>query len=438
MATVVSKRKFVCVDLKDNHNKYWDVTLFDNGDVLTEWGRVGYGETNGVHLSTQSKTHSGVGQHFVDKKIGEKYAKGYKEIDTIDADVGSGVKSKTVSSSSLQKIAQEQIVSKHPLTQKLIAYLTKVNAHNIYEASGGKIEYSDSDGLLKTARGIITQNAIDEARDLLDKIGNKVNARKFKDDSTIELVENYLTIVPQHMGMKRFTVDGFLPDLAAVQKQNDLLDSLSASFTAATTAKPKADGKTDNVVEAPKVFDAKLELVEDGKIFDRIRRLYESTMNRVHSCYGAKIKSIYTVEIAPVVEAFEAKGKPLGNVMELWHGTKHCHVLSILKGGLIVPPTGSQYVTGRMFSNGVYFALQSSKSLNYATGYWGGNKSDRMFMFLCSTALGRYYIPSGPTSSKPPTGYHSYWAKPGKSGVMNDEIIIFNTSQCNLDYLLEF
>jgi poly [ADP-ribose] polymerase len=434
MAKVIEAHELVCVDIKTNHNKFYHIELFDNNDVLGKWGRCGYGN------SSQEKLYPGIGRHGMQRKMSEKYAKGYKEIETIATDSGmSSGTVKTVSSSSLQKIAQEQIVSKHPLTQKLIAYLTKVNAHNIYEASGGKIEYSDSDGLLKTARGIITQNAIDQARDLLDKIGNKVNARKFKEDTTIELVENYLTIVPQHMGMGRFTVESFLPDVTAVQKQNDLLDSLSASFTAATTVKPKADGKKDDkAVEAPKVFDAKLELVEDGKVFDRIRKLYESTMNRVHSSYGTKIKSIYTVEIAPVVEAFEAKGKPLGNVMELWHGTKHCHVLSILKGGLIVPPNSSQYVTGRMFGNGVYFALQSSKSLNYATGYWGGTRGDRMFMFLCDVALGKYYVPSGSTSSSPPSGYHSYWAKPRQSGVMNDEIIVQKTYQCNLAYLLEF
>lgn len=438
MPTVISKRKFVCVNLRENNNKYWDVTLFDNDDVLTEWGRVGYGETNGVHLSTQSKTHSGVGQRFVDKKIDEKYAKGYKEIDAIDASVGNNGKPKIVVSSNLQKIAQEQIVNNHPQTQKLITYLTKVNAHNIYDVTGGKIEYDISDGLLKTARGIITQNAISEARDLLNNIGTQIHKKKFEDNTTISLVENFLTIVPQNMGMRRFTVKSFLPDISAVQKQNDLLDALDASFTAAIKAKPKKEGEKTVEVEKPKVFDCKLELVEDGKIFDRIQKLFNSTSNRVHSSYGMKIKQIYTVEIASVLKSFELNKKRINNVMSLWHGTKHCHVLSILKQGLVVPPSSSSYVTGRMFSDGIYFALQSSKSLNYANGYWGGSKGDKMFMFLCDVALGNYYIPSGPTSKKPPKGYDSYWAKPHKSGVMNDEIVIFNTNQCNLTYLLEF
>jgi len=434
MAKTVEAHELVCVDLKTNHNKFYRIELFDNDDVLGKWGRVGYGN------KSQEKMYPGIGRHGMQRKMAEKDRKGYKEIETITSDNGtSNVKSKTVSSNSLQKIAQEQIVSKHPLTQKLIAYLTKVNAHNIYEVSGGKIEYSDSDGLLKTARGIITQNAIDKARNLLNSIGTLVHRKKFEDDNTIELVEDFLTIVPQHMGMKRFTVQGFLPDVAAVQKQNDLLDSLSASFTAATTAKPKADGKKANkVVSAPKVFDAKLELIEDGKVWDRIRRLYESTMNRVHKSYGTKIKSIYTVEIAPVLEAYEVHGKPLGNIMELWHGTKECHLLSILKQGLIIHPFSSQYVTGRMYHTGLYFALQSSKSLNYATGYWGGTRGNKMFMFLADVSLGKYYIPSGPTASPPPSGYHSYWAKPRQSGVMNDEIIVQKTYQCNLTYLLEF
>ena len=34
-------------------------------------------------------------------------------------------------------------------------------------------------------------------------------------------------------------------------------------------------------------------------------------------------------------------------------------------------------------------------------------------------------------------GYDSFWAKAGKSGVRNDEIIVFKPEQVRLDYLLE-
>jgi len=51
---------------------------------------------------------------------------------------------------------------------------------------------------------------------------------------------------------------------------------------------------------------------------------------------------------------------------------------------------------------------------------------------------GRYQVPKGATSKRPDRGYNSYRAKPSVSGVQNDEIVIFDESQINPRYLLEF
>ena len=71
MATVVVHRKFSCTKLGNNNNKYWNVTLYDNDDVMSEWGRQG--------KTKQSKTWHGVGRSFMEKKIAEKDKKGYHE-----------------------------------------------------------------------------------------------------------------------------------------------------------------------------------------------------------------------------------------------------------------------------------------------------------------------------------------------------------------------
>jgi hypothetical protein len=76
--------------------------------------------------------------------------------------------------------------------------------------------------------------------------------------------------------------------------------------------------------------------------------------------------------------------------------------------------------------------------LNYANGYWSGNKEKGFFMFLADVALGKYYVPRGPTSSPPPAGHDSYWAQERTSGVANDEFIIQKEHQYNLKYMVEF
>src|SRR5262249_3241950 len=150
------------------------------------------------------------------------------------------------------------------------------------------------------------------------------------------------------------------------------------------------------------------------------------------------VKKVYAVEIATMRRAWEKAGKPVGNVAELWHGTKASNLLSILKGGLIIPPSNASYCTGRMFGNGIYFSDQSTKSLNYAYGYWKGQAENHCFMFLADVAMGKHYVPKTYSANLPKSGYDSTFAKAGVSGVVNNEMIVYKTYQVNLAFLVEF
>ena len=39
MANILEHKKFSLTNLGVNSNKFWNVTLFDNGDVHSQWGR---------------------------------------------------------------------------------------------------------------------------------------------------------------------------------------------------------------------------------------------------------------------------------------------------------------------------------------------------------------------------------------------------------------
>jgi predicted DNA-binding WGR domain protein len=71
MANVVEQRKFSLTELGTNHNKFWNVTLYDNGDVMSLWGRQGD--------SGQTKSWPSAGKSFMEKKIREKEKKGERE-----------------------------------------------------------------------------------------------------------------------------------------------------------------------------------------------------------------------------------------------------------------------------------------------------------------------------------------------------------------------
>ena len=426
---MVKEARYILTDVVDNHNKFWNITL--NGtSVKTQWGRVGEeGASKPFPHTSEYQAEA-----FFDKKCREKEKKGYKLQRTID---NGSTGSKIIVSSNLESIAKSQIRTNSPELDNLISYLAKTNAHSILAQTS--MSYNDTTGLFSTPLGIVTKDAIDEARDLLIKIGDLVNAQDYDNSRFSGLLNNYLMIVPQDIGRRKPDPRVMYPDLFAVQNQNTVLDSLEASLQVAL--QPKDDGTP--VIEQEKVFDVKLHIVQDGTVIDRIKRKYNSTRQSMHACYGLEVKKVFDIEIGHMKQTFESRGKSVGNVQELWHGTKINNVLSILAKGMMIPKSSSPHVTGRMFGDGWYASDQSTKSLNYAYGAAPGQKSGiskDTFMFLNDIALGKQYIPNstGYGRNYPMPGYDSVFAKAGVSGVMNNEFIVYDLAQVNPTYLVQF
>jgi poly [ADP-ribose] polymerase len=147
---------------------------------------------------------------------------------------------------------------------------------------------------------------------------------------------------------------------------------------------------------------------------------------------------VYTVEIAGMMRAWEDDGAKLDNQWELWHGTKTANLLSIIKSGFLLPGATPGAVTGAMFGRGIYASDQSTKSLNYASGYWSGRRDANCFMFVIDMAMGKYFVPPHSMSNLPKPGFDSTFAKGRESGVMNNEMIVYRTSQVRPRFLVEF
>jgi poly [ADP-ribose] polymerase len=431
MPNVVEHKKFICVNFDGtNNNKYWQYTLYDDDTALTEWGRVG--KKLGEKEVTKSKALAKMREKT---RPNNKPDKLYTEVKvaegTTQATVGQ------VQASKLKDIAQKQIDIKDPKLKELVDFLVKENVHNIVSASGGSITYDTSSAQFKTPLGVIMPDQIDEARRLLDDMSVPVMAHDYSNRQLSRDLQAYLRLVPHAVGMSKISPELILPNPQALQKENSLLDGIQASFNDIQAGVVKKGKKP--TTNTPKLFDVTLDVVRDRKILAHIKKYFNDTKLNSHVTSGYKIKKVYEVKIGSMNKAYEKVGLPIGNVMELWHGTKCSNLLSILKVGLIIPRSSSGHVTGRMFGDGLYFSDQSTKALNYATNFWGrGGSTKRIFMFLSDVAMGKYYVPSGWTSRLPKTGYHSTFAKAGKSGVRNNEMIVYKTNQANLKYLIEF
>lgn len=431
MAEVIKQAKFIKSDAKNNNNKYWYITLFDDASILAENGRVGYKAQH--HPKSFGSQESAEAYYATKIKEKQGKSKGYTELKVV---VGKQ-EVQSVGKSNLAEIALKQIASNSPDTAKLIKYLSKKNIHNIISST--TIEYDESKGTFSTPCGIVTQEGIDDARDLLGVISAFITKKDFDNNEFTVAVQDYIQIIPRKVGRK-FVPKEVIPDLEAIDKEIQILDALTASLQQVIAAD---DTDTSDIKkktpDAPKIFDVSVDLVTDKKIISHVEKFYNKTRNSMHTSSSLKVKKVYAVKLGHMHKAYQAKGKKIGNIMELWHGTRVENVLSILKGGLMIPKASAAHVTGSMFSRGAYFSDQSTKSLNYAQGYWGhGTKDNNCFMFLADVAMGRYYVPPGPSQNLPKAGYDSTFAKAGKSGVRNNEMVIYDLAQCNLTYLVEF
>jgi poly [ADP-ribose] polymerase len=412
----------VCTDIKKNENKFWEGTLYPNGDVVCRWGRVGG--------AGQSKTFPGAGRALLDRKVREKTRDGYAEV----AVLGSS-KSQVVAATADAVKSQIQ-ASNNPLIDALLARLVMENKHEIFAMSGGQIEVS-TDGVVKTAVGAIDLSSVRAARQKLAILSDSHQVKDFASHTFTAALEDYLTLVPQKVGARRGWHATFLAAEDAISRQSAFLDQLESSIELAMQSASRTEAAL------PQVFDLKLELLEDDRAFAKIETYFRKSINRMHMSSSLRPVRAYKVEIGAMKKAFADDGAKMENVMHLWHGTRAYNILSIFKQGLIVPPnSGGYHITGRMFGDGLYFSDQSSKALNYSAGYWDRSRpaDSRCFMFLADVAMGRIYTPQGFNSRErlPHRGSDSTFAKADVSGVRNNEMIVYRTSQANLTTLVEF
>lgn len=129
------------------------------------------------------------------------------------------------------------------------------------------------------------------------------------------------------------------------------------------------------------------------------------------------------------------------NVIPLFHGTRTQNISGIFKQGLLIRPSGV-VITGAMYGNALYMG-KSTKAINYTnikSSYWAGGTDDCAFLFVTDCALGNQKIATGPRhySKENIKPNHSVWAQGGRSGVINDEFMLYKTDQHNIRYLLEF
>lgn len=400
-----------------NSNKFHKWTKRPDGNYDHNYGRVG---TPGVtHSVTESKMQA---------KMRDALNHGYTQVE-VAADV-SGPSGTVVAKVDLRQKAVEEIAGGDKGLADLVGMLADKNTRDIVSTTTLKVDAAT--GLFKTDGGVIvTRKVVDEARVYLGEV-KRLHGRMVVDEMN-KLACDYLMRIPTDIGRRRPTFENVFPDEASILKQSQILDSLLGSLDMLSKPAPTpADSKT----ESKPVWSVKL-IPVDAKEMKRIDKKFHDTYQRAHACAHLRPSRAWELHISHMDAGFAKDGALLDNRQELWHGTRTGNLLSILARGLIIPPWCD---SGSLFGRGAYFSDISTKSLNYAYGYWGGgSKDNRCYMLLNDVGLGKQYIPPGGGSwTKAPPGYDSVWAVPGKSGILNNEMIVYRETQYTTTRLVEF
>lgn len=482
--SVIEETTLVLVSAGTNNNKFYRVSLDENGIVTKTWGRVGATGTTGTENT---------GKVGYDRVVRAKMRKGYKPTETVSGTSSKDGQASSKNGSELKEVAMKALLAdaSNTILMQLIDTLVAKNNHDILEASGGKMSVNE-DGLITTAVGLVSRANVKRARTLLSQL-----AKSSTETARVEILNEYLTLVPQKVSARRGWHKDFISQPEEFDKQRDFLKQLEESLTLHADRKKAAEAALDADGDTQKeladkyadLFKFKVSLLEDQKEFDRINKLFEKGKMSVHSSSHLKLKRVYVLDSPELRKSFAKKSEEVRNVRELWHGTRVWNVLSILRRGLMISAEqlSTVQLNGRLYGSGAYFAIangdpnnyekriveipgcdsnyvrygskgvlserecrrrlgleSSSKALNYAFGYWDGRARDNnCFMFLADVAMGRPHIAKRGTSYsnnhiQRENKVNSIHARGGDSGVMNDEIIIWDAEQINLKYLCEF
>lgn len=391
------KRQIYLIKVEANVNSNKFYLMEDEGNSTTfkaTWGRVGQ---NGTSKEYPLKDW--------DKKYHEKIRKGYVDVTELKAE----------NTNDVYEPIPDNIID--DLFKRLRNFANETIKKNYTISLGGVTSQmvNKAESLLNVLRFIqTTENSVEEFNGILNELFTVI-------PRVMSKVENYIAKDPSDFS-----------DIYV--RERKLLNTLKTSVI--LNEVPKGDKKVTILdelgLEVTNVTDEEMEL---------IRRNLDSRINVMP-------KRAWRVINKKTQEKFDqyCTNNKINKdqIKLLWHGSGNENWLSILNLGLLIRPRFAAY-TGSMFGDGLYFAPKASKSWGYTSYYgscWKGGRSHTAFMGLFETAYGKpCFVDSCGNYNKQyiqKRECNCIHAKAGTSGLRNEEIIFYDTSQVTIKYLVEF
>jgi poly [ADP-ribose] polymerase len=399
--------------LEANNNKFYVLEVHEAGGkyrLFTNYGRVGAeGVKEGRYADCLEEILAEYERIYKEKT---SKSKGYLPIEVEKATVGSG----QLRDETERAFQQKRTVKESQLHPDITRFI-----EHIYDESRSELVRR-----IETPLGSLSKNQIERGADKLRELRFAI-ARDHQ-DTLIPLTSQYYSLIPHRLGRRSDLNEVVINTIQKADAEEELLQLMRDVYHVQNDLDSEVDRKY-------RALGANMDVVEHSDLdYRRVERKILDSQSKHHS-FKLKVNRLFRVMLPDERARYETDGRPVGNIHELFHGTKNCNMVGILSRGLLIAPKNVP-VTGYMFGKGVYFADQSSKSAQYSL-LWANNRRDHAYLFLADVALGRIQKETAACyREEPPAGFQSVQGCKGLHLVHN-EFIIYRTAQCTLRYVAE-
>lgn len=399
--------------LEANNNKFYVLEVHEAQGryrLFTHYGRVG---TDGIKEGRFADDREAILAEY-GRILKEKTSprKGYVPIEIEKATVGSSAFQVTTE----QAFREKRGVKPTELRSEIAQFV-----EHIYDESKAELVRR-----IETPLGSLSKAQIERGADALRDL--RFAIVRGHQDRIVPLTGQYYSLVPHRLGRWTDVNDVAINTVEKADSEEELLQLMRDVYHVQKDLESEVDRKY-------RALGARLDVVErDDPDYARVEKKILATQSHRHY-FKLKVNRVFRACLPDERTRYEREGQGVGNVQELFHGTKNSNMVGILSRGLLIAPKNVP-VTDYMFGKGIYFADQSTKSAQYSL-MWANNRRSMGYLFLADVALGKVKKETGPQyREEAPNGHHSVQGCQGLHLVHN-EFIIYNTAQCTLRFIAE-
>lgn len=399
--------------LEANNNKFYVLEVHEaNGQyrLFTHYGRVG---TEGIREGRFADTLDVImGEYGRILREKTNPRKGYVPVE---------VEKATVGSSSLQMTTEQAFTEKRGVKPSLLHPDIARFIEHIYDETKAELVRR-----IETPLGSLSKSQIEKGADALRAI--RFAIARGHTEKIVPLTSQYYSLVPHRLGRWTDVNDVAINSIEKADSEEELLQLMRDVYHVQGDLEAEVDRKY-------RALGAQLAIVEPNSLdYCRIAKKILATQSNRHG-FKLKVNKIFRACLPDERARFAREGQTVGNVQELFHGTKNSNMVGILTRGLLIAPKNVP-VSGYMFGKGIYFADQSTKSAQYALNYVNGRHPGG-YLFLADVALGRIKKESSPKYREEAPDRHD--SVQGCKGLhlIHNEFIIYKTAQCTLRFIAE-